>query len=192
MSKPDTRLRIMVLTLLLVVLLASLVHYWPDQTRSNAAIAPTHSITDEGPTKRHFDWAVHQLKMGRYQQAINGFRAVLEHAPAMPEAYINTGFAQIALQRYEQAVRSFRTAIDLRPGQVNAYWGLAVSLEGLCDFPAASGAMRTYIHLAAQDDPFLDKAYAAIWEWEQMKKAGHNHDATSQACQHPEPAHDKT
>jgi hypothetical protein len=44
-----------------------------------------------------------------------------------------------------------------------------VSLEGLCDIAGATGAMRTYIHLAPADDPFLVKARAALWEWEQMK-----------------------
>ena len=55
---------------------------------------------------------------------------------------------------------------------MNAYWGLAVSLEGLCDIAGAMGAMRTYIHLAPADDPFLVKANAALWEWEQVKRDG--------------------
>jgi Flp pilus assembly protein TadD len=130
---------------------------------------PAEVTTSDSHLKRHFDWAVTQLRTGHYQQAINGFRAVLEQSPAMPEAYINTGFAHIELQQYELAMQSFQTAIDLRPTQVNAYWGLAVSLEGLCDIAGAMGAMRTYIHLAPADDPFLVKANAALWEWEQVK-----------------------
>lgn len=136
----------------------------------------------DGQLRRHFDRAVTQLRTGHYQQAINGFRAVLEHSPAMPEAHINTGFAHIELEQFEQALQSFQTAIDLRPGQVNAYWGLAVSLEGLCDIPGAMGAMRTYLHLAPADDPFQVKANAALWEWEQMRTAGKDDTLIMQAC----------
>lgn len=70
-----------------------------------------------------------------------------------PEAYVNIGFAYLEIKQFEQAKQVFNTALDLRNGQVNAYWGLAVSLEGLCDIPAAIGAMKTYTHLAKQDDP---------------------------------------
>mgnify|MGYP001818094199 CR=1 FL=1 len=165
----DVRTRSILLTLILVVIVATMVRFWPEQTTVPGATAPVETMTDGDTIKRHFDWSVTELRTGNFEQAINGFRAVLEQSPAMPEAYINTGFAHIELQQYEQAMKSFQTAIDLRPTQVNAYWGLAVSLEGLCDIAGAMGAMRTYIHLAPTDDPFLVKANAALWEWEQMK-----------------------
>ena len=79
-------------------------------------------------------------------------------------------------------MQSFQTAIDLRPTQVNAYWGLAVSLEGLCDIAGAMGAMRTYVHLAPADDPFLIKANAALWEWEQLKTSGDENQQGIEAC----------
>ena len=169
MIATDVRLRAVLLTVFLVVIIAAVVQFWPASTPSTTATIPAEVTTNDSQLKQHFDWAVTQLRSGHYQQAINGFRAVLEQSPAMPEAYINTGFAHIELQQYEHALASFQTAIDLRPTQVNAYWGLAVSLEGLCDIAGAMGAMRTYIHLAPADDPFLVKANAALWEWEQMK-----------------------
>ena len=171
MIATDVRLRAVLLTVFLVVIIAAVVQFWPASTPtpSTTATMPAEVTASDSQLKRHFDWAVTQLRSGHYQQAINGFRAVIEQSPAMPEAYINTGFAHIELQQYEQAMKSFQTAIDLRPTQVNAYWGLAVSLEGLCDIAGATGAMRTYIHLAPADDPFLVKARAALWEWEQMK-----------------------
>jgi Flp pilus assembly protein TadD len=176
----DVRLRAALLTIFLVVMVAAAVQFWPASTPSTTAVAPSEPVLHESQNdnakdsqlKRHFDRAVTQLRAGHYQQAINGFRAVLEQAPAMPEAYINLGFAYVELQQFEQALQSFQTAIDLRPGQVNAYWGLAVSLEGLCDIAGAKGAMRTYIHLAPADDPFIVKANAALWEWEQLKTSG--------------------
>jgi hypothetical protein len=48
---------------------------------------------------------------------------------------------------------------------------LAVALEGLKDIPGALGAMRSYVHLSKNDDPYLRKANAAIWEWEESLKA---------------------
>jgi tetratricopeptide (TPR) repeat protein len=193
----DVRLRSLVLTALLVIMVASMVKFWPDQTTSTTAAIPAelnhHDKFNDSPidspkdklVKHHFDRAVTQLRNGHYQQAIDGFRAVLEHSPSMPEAYINTGFAQIELQQFEQALASFQTAIELRPAQVNAYWGLAVSLEGLCDIPGAMGAMRTYLHLAAPDDPFMVKANAALWEWEQLKTAANNSNQGMHDCNQP-------
>ena len=56
-------------------------------------------------------------------------------------------------------------ATALRVRQVNAYYGLAITLEGMNDLPAAIGAMETYLHLTKADDPYRRKAEAAIWEW---------------------------
>ena len=190
MIATDVRLRAVLLTLFLVVMIAAMIQFWPASTPSTTAVVPAqpeqhdsqNNNANDSQLKRHFDWAVTQLRTGHYQQAINGFRAVLEQSPAMPEAYINTGFAHIELKQYEQAMKSFQIAIDLRPSQVNAYWGLAVSLEGLCDIAGARGAMRTYIHLAPADDPFIVKANAALWEWEQMKHADTDGSQNANEC----------
>jgi len=186
MITTDVRLRTLLLTVFLVFMVASAVKFWPEQqttaTESVAVKLPRQDIADDSQLKRNFDRAVAQLRAGHYRQAIDGFNAVIEHSPSMPEAYINTGFAHIGLEQFGQALQSFHTAIELRPGQVNAYWGLAVSLEGLCDIPGAMGAMRTYLHLAAADDPFQVKANAALWEWEQMRTAGKDDTQIVQAC----------
>lgn len=190
MIATDVRLRAVLLTLFLVVMIAAMIQFWPASTPSTTAVVPAqpeqhdsqNNNANDSQLKRHFDWAVTQLRTGHYQQAINGFRAVLEQSPAMPEAYINTGFAHIELKQYEQAMKSFQIAIDLRPSQVNAYWGLAVSLEGLCDIAGARGAMRTYIHLAPANDPFIVKANAALWEWEQMKTSGNTDKRDIDTC----------
>ena len=172
MIRKDVRIRTVALTLFLVAAIAGIVRFWPAQTTpvSDALRDETNAADDA--IQRHFDYAVEQLRTGHYERAINGFRAVLEQAPGMPEAYVNMGFAQNELQQFEQAARSFQAAIDLRPEQVNAYWGLAVSLEGLCDIPGATGAMRTYVHLSGPDDAYLTKANAALWEWEAMREKG--------------------
>jgi tetratricopeptide (TPR) repeat protein len=86
----------------------------------------------------------------------------------MPEAHVNMGFALIGLGQHAPARDFFDSALALRDDQLNAYYGLAEALEGLGDLPGAVGAMRTYAHLAAPDDPYRRKAEAALWEWEEQ------------------------
>ena len=115
---------------------------------------------------QRFKEAVVMLHAGRYDDAATALHRLLELAPDMPEANVNMGFAMIGLKRYDIARDFFQTAINLRPMQANAYYGLAESLEGLKDLEGALGAMRTYVHLSSNADPFVRKARAAIWEWQ--------------------------
>jgi len=121
-------------------------------------------VTDE--VKSSFLNAVMMLHAKEYDYAVTALHRVLELAPRMPEAHVNMGFALLGLGQPGAARDFFLGAIDLRPRQANAYWGLAVSLEALCDKAGAIGAMRSYIHLTDADDPFLPRARAALWEWE--------------------------
>lgn len=105
------------------------------------------------------------LHARRYEHALTAFHRVLELDPALPEAHVNAGFALLGMKEHAKARAFFGTAIDLRPKQANAYYGLAVASEALGDRPAARGAMRTFLHLAARDDPYRRKAEAALWEW---------------------------
>lgn len=181
MKSIDVRLKAMLLTLGLVLSIVIIVNFWPaviNQQQSDVA-----DLSQESKTVFLFDNAVYDLRKRRYRQAIEGFQEVLKTAPTMPEAYVNIGFAKLELKQYEQAKQAFNTALDLRTSQVNAYWGLAVSLEGLCDIPAATGAMKTYTHLARQDDPYLKKANAALWEWDQLKKAAAQRGKSKILCQ---------
>ena len=178
----DVRIRALLLTAALVVMIAAVVQFWPDTSTTVSRPAAVETAAGNEQVRRHFDWAVTQLRAGQFEQAIPGFQAVLEQAPAMPEAYVNMGFAHIGLKQYAQALQAFETAIELKPQQVNAYWGLAVSLEGLCDIPGAMGAMRTYVHLAEPEDPYLVKANAALWEWEQLKTAGKDGEQVGHPC----------
>ena len=119
-----------------------------------------------------FDQAVAMLHAKRYEYAVKALDRVLELSPNMPEAHVNMGFALMGLENYKGAGDSFATAIRLKPFQANAYWGLAISLEQLGDVEAAMGAMRSYIHLAKADDPYVRKARSALWEWEESLKRG--------------------
>ncbi len=119
-----------------------------------------------------FQQAIAMLHAKQYDFAIKALHRVIELAPKMPEAYVNMGYAMFGKEDYKAAVTFFESAIEIKPYQANAYWGLAVSLEKLNDLQGAMGAMRTYIHLAPPNDPFVRKARSALWEWESTLKRG--------------------
>lgn len=114
----------------------------------------------------YFSTGIHALEVGMAGNAREMFEAARRLRPHVPEVHVNLGFAYLALANAAAAEASFRKAIDLRPGQLNAYFGWAESLELLGDLPGALGAMRTYVHLAPEDDPFRVRAMSALWEWE--------------------------
>lgn len=115
---------------------------------------------------QRFKEAVVMLHAKQYEHAMTALHRVLELAPTMPEAHVNMGYTMLGLQRYAAARDFFSGAVDLRPLQANAYYGLALALEAQNDRAGALGAMRSFVHLAKADDPFVRKARAALWEWQ--------------------------
>lgn len=115
-----------------------------------------------------FEHGVNLLQQHQYSQARRALELVIETAPTMPEAHVNLGFVLYELQHSEDALRAFSTAIELNPYQNNAYYGTALVYERLGDYQAALGHMRSFIHLSPPEQPFLTKARAALWEWEQI------------------------
>lgn len=169
----DVRLRALVLTSSLVVMIGLTVIYLPNwlnaspavKRAEDARVAHVQEKTD-AEIKLRFEQGVAMLNAREYEHALTAFHRVLQLAPNLTEAHVNTGFALIGLKRYAIARDFFESAIELRKDQVNAYYGLAVALEGLNDIPGALGAMRTYVHLAPAGDAYLKRAEAAVWEWE--------------------------
>lgn len=115
---------------------------------------------------RRFKEAVVMLHAKQYEHAMTALHRVLELAPKMPEAHVNMGYTMLGLKRYAAARDFFSGAVDLRPMQANAYYGLALALDAQNDRAGALGAMRSFVHLAKADDPFVRKARAALWEWQ--------------------------
>lgn len=115
--------------------------------------------------RERFEQGVAMLQMRRYEYALTAFHRVLALAPRMPEAHVNMGFALLGLEQWAAARSFFESAIELRRDQINAYYGLAVALESMGDKAGALGAMQTYLHRAPADDPFRQRAAAALWEW---------------------------
>ncbi len=137
-----------------------------ESTLVEKTVSKINADTPENELQQQFQKAAEQLNGREYDAALKTLHRVLELAPNMPEAHTNMGYTLLGMQRYEIAKNYFESAIDLNSYQGNAYWGLAVAYEKLDDLPAAMGAMRSYIHLASPDDPFVRRARSALWEWE--------------------------
>ena len=137
--------------------------------QSVAAVAP---MPHEAEVRRLFDAAVVMLHAKRHEEAATALHRVLTYAPRMPEAHVNMGFAMLGLNRPKEARDFFEGATALAPTQANAYYGLALSHEAMGDLASATGAMRSYLHLARDERPeHLARARAALWEWEQQRPA---------------------
>lgn len=106
------------------------------------------------------------LRAGKPDQAAAAFEAARVLKPQVPALYANLGFSRLALGQIDAAVESFETSTELRPAQANAYFGLAEAREQQGDLESALGAMRVFVHLTDEEDPFRRRAFSAIWEWE--------------------------
>lgn len=172
----DVRLAATGVTLALTLVIGLLLAYWPNDIGSSAASVtagigdPASHAADKRKQEidREFADGVRLLNARQYQAAASALHRVLELAPQMPEAHVNMGFAMIGLDKPALARDFFEAAISLRTTQMNAYYGLAIALEATGDVEGAMGAMRTYVHRSQADDPFVRKANAAIWEWEEQ------------------------
>lgn len=117
--------------------------------------------------RRRFDEAVVMLHARQHEHAVVALHRVLTLAPKLPEAHVNMGYALLGLGRVKEARDFFEGATVLAPAQANAYYGLALAWETSGDLAMATGAMRTYLHLARNErEEHLRKARAALWEWE--------------------------
>ena len=173
--KRDRRVNITLVVLTGSALLTAVIGISPDRAQEISAPATESTATSAGayPGEVHerFQQAAIMLHAGQAAYALDALERVLVLAPDLPEARVNAGFALYELSNPAAARVQFELAIDLRPQQVNAYYGLALTLEALGDLETALGAMRTFVHLAEERDPYLRKAWSAIWEWQSRRAA---------------------
>ena len=117
-----------------------------------------------------FQQAVTMLHAKQYEYAAAAIERILKMRPDMPEAHVNMGYALIGMKQFQPAYDHFNRATELRPMQANAYFGMGVALHELGEIEGALGAMRSFIHLTKADDPYVRRARAALWEWEEEVK----------------------
>jgi tetratricopeptide (TPR) repeat protein len=169
--RTDQRRNALLLTLALVAAGGSAIHAIDSPHAPAPAATPT-AAPHASDTQRLFNAAVVMLHAKRYDDAATALHRVLTYAPKMPEAHVNMGFALLGLQRHQEARDFFEGATALAPTQANAYYGLALVHEAQGDLPLATGAMRSYLHLARDERPeHLARARAALWEWQQQRAA---------------------
>ncbi len=177
--KRDARWRMLLGVALAAVVGGLLVYLLPERAREltlpvDPGVAPHPTAAPPayaGELHERFQQAAVMLHAGQHEYALAALERVLDLAPDLPEAHVNTGFALLGLERPQLAERHFETAIALRPEQVNAYYGLALAREAAGDLDTALGAMRTFVHLSPPDAEHLRRARAAIWEWEARRNA---------------------
>lgn len=162
----DVRYRAMAITALLIVVGGLAVEYLPKLPTIGGMRADGHVAEKQRKEiAMRFSQGVVMLHAKEYDHALVAFHRVIELAPQMPEAYVNTGFALLGLGQYAAARDFFDEATNLRPNQMNGYYGLALALEGTGDTFGAMQAMETYLHRAAADDPYRPKAATAVGKW---------------------------
>jgi tetratricopeptide (TPR) repeat protein len=159
------------LTLLLVLLGGAWLDRRSAEPAAPAAPSPVRTA-GQGELGRRFNEAVVMLHARQYEHAAVALDRVLRLSPSMPEAHVNMGYALLGLKRPGQARSHFDRATTLRPEQANAYYGLALAFEAEGDLAMATGAMRSYLHLARDERAeHLARARAALWEWQNKAKA---------------------
>lgn len=165
-ARRDVRFRALAMTCSVVLLGGLAVEWWPALPSVGTLPAEGHVAEKrKAEIETRFAQGVVMLHTREYEHALAAFHRVIELAPQMPEAYVNTGFALLGLGKHAAARDFFDEATSLRRDQINGYYGLALALEGLNDTFGAMQAMETYLHRAAKDDPYRTKAEAAVWEW---------------------------
>lgn len=176
----DLRVPVFVSTILAIGLLGYLLTQpWLNDDRhmvkpaSRLTIADPNALTvgagQAGAAQADPDFVagVAQLQAGNAAVALISFTRFVAKAPLVPEAQVNLGFTYLELGRLKKAEEAFQRALQLRPAQANAYYGLGLVYEQYNDLELARGAMRSFIHLSGESDPYVRLAQSALWEWGQ-------------------------
>jgi len=161
-------LKVSLLLLAAIVSFGWLLNEWMAKPR--VTTVPLHAIepSNNKELDQIFTTAISHMQQGEYEQAVIQWHQILLINPAIPEVKVNMGFSLFELGRYETARNFFIDAMQQNAFQANAYYGLAITSEKMGDLEGALGAMKSYIHLAQneEDQPFIRKARSALWEWE--------------------------
>ena len=137
-----------------------------------AQVEPTTSaatVPGADEFERIFQNGVLLMQAGKYEEAAAFWHQALLLDDGIVEVKVNLGFTLYELGHFLQARDFFVAALEQNAYQANAYFGLAIVSEQMGDLEGALGAMRSFIHLSdgtQQDDGFVRRARAALWEWE--------------------------
>lgn len=157
---------------LVVLVLGSMIALvgWQSQHRPSRDLLKSGALGNVQEARQHvtakqneevatrFKQGVEMMRLRQYDFAVKAFHRVLELDPRMPEAHVNMGFALYETKDFTGAQRFFESATRLNKDQLNAYYGLSLAAAAQSNDEVAVGAMRAWLHLAAPDDPFRQRA----------------------------------
>ncbi len=138
---------------------------------SSAAADPGKSVerAREAEFQQLLAEAESLLDAKEFGAAVEPLSRAMSLYPGAPFPYVNMGYAQLGLGNLAHAERAFMLAIDIKPNEARAYFGLGIVYDRTKDFAAATGAMRSFLHLTTESDPYspaVTRARSALWEWE--------------------------
>jgi hypothetical protein len=110
-----------------------------------------------------------EVDQKKYDQALDTLERAIALRPKYAEAYAAGGYALLGKNLPDNARTAFLRAIEMNPGLADAYFGAGIAFDALGDQESAIGAMRSYLHLTSEKDPYnatVVRARAAIWELE--------------------------
>ena len=167
------RLHILAASTIMAVIVAVglILQVLPGNGPNIGAVRKSDASSTVTPFGQSFTRGIEAMRLGDAQSAVAAFEQARTINPHVAEAHVNLGFAYLALRRPREAATAFDRALTIDPRQFNAYYGLGEALDASGDRKGAIGAMRSYVHLTTEDDPFRRKALSALWEWEAGAKS---------------------
>ncbi|MBF0140440.1 MAG: tetratricopeptide repeat protein [Magnetococcales bacterium] len=171
------RFPLLIITVFTIAILAQLLERMPSTNpqatlpAENSPETSTNKLSAKDTLQQRFLEGALLLQAKRYNEAMAVFHGILQEYPRMPEARVNLGYALLGVGKIRASLDAFQEALLLNPYQTNAYYGLAIALESEGNLEMALGAMRSFIHMSPDTDPWLPRARSAVWEWEsELKK----------------------
>jgi len=89
--------------------------------------------------------------LGKYQEAIDGFKRVITMAPTS-ETYVLLGNAYVYTREYEPGVEAYKQAIQLNPKNDLAHYQLAIAYDYLRRYEDAAAEYKETIKLDPKDE----------------------------------------
>lgn len=84
-------------------------------------MTPLSSNPDKDPAKPIFLKAVQDLQSGKTEDAVKGFRKVLEISPAHSKSWTNLGMALLQRNKPEESKDAFQKSLEIDPDQAKVY-----------------------------------------------------------------------
>ena len=124
--------------------------------RGKVGVKPADPLVDELPGlktgERVFLLRGHMaFRAGRYEEAVEAYRAALAARPDSVRAKVNLGSALAQNGDREGAIASYREALEIEPGNRTARFNLGVLLAQAGDAEGAATALEAAVDLAPDD-----------------------------------------